>query len=177
LIANCLLACLTIVLCLNDSHLPELGFKLTPVGGWGYWFRLGLQFLLIIIVLCGICGFTWWLYDWPIPLIPVRPSLSIVCHYCVDAPFYEELVFRSLLFVAVVPTVGGRGAIILSGVLFAVIHILRGNPGPDNQIAGFMLGWALLKSRTILVPIAMHSAGNFIAVSTHIACWYFFEAA
>jgi len=96
----------------------------------------------------------------------------VLFHYCVDAPFYEELIFRSLLFVAVLPTIGGRCAVILSGVLFAAIHVLRGNPGPDNQIAGFMLAWAFLKSRTILVPIAMHSAGNFFAVGFHAACFY-----
>ena len=55
-----LLVCLTLVLCLNDGHLPALGFKRAPIQGWGYWFRLGLWFLLAIVTLCVICGTIWW---------------------------------------------------------------------------------------------------------------------
>ncbi len=168
-----LLTGLLAVLCLNEGHLPELGFKLAPVQGWGYWFRIGLWFMLPIFVLGLICAAIWWWLGWTIPMIQSQPSLQALFGFCVRAPVYEELIYRSLLFVAVAPSLGGLGAVLVSGLVFASIHIIGGNPGPDNQIAGFMLAWAFLKSKTILVPIAMHSAGNLIALSVHIAGWYF----
>jgi membrane protease YdiL (CAAX protease family) len=53
-------------------------------------------------------------------------------------------------------------------VLFGLIHVLGGNPGPDNLIAGFFLQWAYMKSGTVLVPLAMHSSGNLIAFSAQV---------
>ncbi|MDB5335879.1 MAG: hypothetical protein JWN70_1498, partial [Planctomycetaceae bacterium] len=168
-----LLTCLLAVLCLNDGDVPALGFRLAPVQGWGYWFRMGLWFMLPIAVLILICATIWWWFGWTIPMIQTEPSFQALYSFCVRAPVYEELIYRSLLFVAVAPSLGGLGTILMSGLVFASIHIIGGNPGPDNQIAGFMLAWAFLKSKTILVPIAMHSAGNLIALSVHIAGWYF----
>ena len=77
-----------------------------------------------------------------------------------------------MLTIAVLQTLGERMTILLSGFVFAVVHILWGNPGPDNQIAGFLLQWAYLRSGTILVPIALHAAGNAVAASLHVASWY-----
>jgi len=95
---------------------------------------------------------------------------------CFYAPLVEEIVFRSLLTAAVYPLIGQRGAIVVSGVVFAMIHVIGGNPGPDNQVAGFLLEWAFLRSGTILVPMAMHAAGNLIAFGIHIASWYWLSA-
>ena len=166
------LAGLLAILCLYEGDLPALGFRLTPAQGWSYWFRLGLWFGFVIGILCAICGAIWWLCGWPIPVHRMPPSLDALIHFCVRAPVEEELIYRSLLVVAVLPTCGTRWTILISGLVFALIHVLGGNPGPDNQIAGFMLAWAFLKSKTILVPIAMHSAGNLIALSAQIASWY-----
>jgi membrane protease YdiL (CAAX protease family) len=52
--------------------------------------------------------------------------------------------------------------------------VLGGIASPENQIAGFLLAWAFLKIGTILVPLAMHSAGNLIALASHVAAWYWF---
>lgn len=91
---------------------------------------------------------------------------------CIRAPLLEELVFRSLLALAVQPTLGDRGTIIVGGLLFAVMHIIGGNPSPENQIGGFLLMWAFLRSGTILVPLAWHSAGNLCVYVGQIANWY-----
>jgi membrane protease YdiL (CAAX protease family) len=83
----------------------------------------------------------------------------------------EEVVYRALLTAAVFPLAGQRGTIVVSGIVFASIHLIGGNPGPDNQIAGFLLEWAFLRSGTILVPVALHAAGNLIALGLHVAAW------
>lgn len=171
------LAGLVAILCINDGHEPLLGMRLAPVQGWAYWVRIAVWFALVVLALLVIFLNVWWLLDLPIALHTTRPEgfLWKLLHMCIYAPVSEEIVFRSLLTVAILPTVGERGTILISGVIFALIHILGGNPGPDNQIAGFMLQWAFLRSGTILVPIAMHSAGNLIAVANQIAAWYLLQ--
>lgn len=170
-----LLLGLVSVLCLSDGDITSLGLRLAPVQGWGYWFRMGLWFGLCIGILAIVCGGVYWLRGWPIPLIQTPPRLDVLIIYCIRAPIEEELIYRSLLIFAIAPTCGTLGTILISGALFGSIHVLGGNPGPDNLIAGFMLAWAFVKSKTILVPIAMHSAGNSIALSTHVASWYWIQ--
>jgi len=46
-------------------------------------------------------------------------------------------------------------------MLFAALHFLGGNPGPDNFIAGYILAWSYLKSESIAIPVLLHSLGNF----------------
>ena len=165
---------LTIVLCLNEGHAPALGLRPTPIQGWIYWCRLALWFAVVIGISAALCTWTWVTCGWELPIHRTPPSVHALIHMCLDAPVSEEIIFRALLTLAVLPTLGERGTIIFGGLVFAALHVLHGNPGPDNQIAGFMLGWAFLKSGTILVPLAMHSTGNLIALGIQIAAWYFY---
>lgn len=166
------LAGLIAVLCLNEGPAETLGMKLAPVQGWWYWWRLAFLFgFWIGIALVAYAGI-WMLLEKESPVIRTYPSLGMLALMCVHAPITEEVIYRVLLIAAVLPTAGQRGSIVVSGVIFAMIHVLRGNASPENQIAGFMLAWAYLKSGTILVPIAMHSGGNLIAFGSQVAGWY-----
>lgn len=169
-----LLAGLTAILCLHDSHAPMLGLRLIPVQGWRYWFRLALLFGAVIAVILVFYFGLWWMMGWSIPVYRYPPRLDLFLFMCVYAPLVEEIVYRALLILAIGQTCGHWGTILVSGVLFALIHVLSGNPSPENQIAGFMLAWALLKSRSILVPLAMHAGGNCFAFASLVAgwCWY-----
>src|SRR5262249_40112340 len=158
--------------CLTEGNSVAFGLRLTPIQGWGYWFQLALWFALIIGIFAAICTGVWLACGWRLPIQRTPPSMSALIHMCVDSPISEEIIFRALLTVAVLPTLGERGTILFGGFVFAALHVLHGNPGPDNQLAGFMLGWAFLKSGTILVPLFMHSAGNLIALGIQIAAWY-----
>jgi membrane protease YdiL (CAAX protease family) len=113
------------------------------------------------------------LYFWGItPLLPQVSTQHLPGYFlfvCIYAPLVEEVIYRSLLAAAIEPTFGSTGTIIAGGVIFAAAHVVNGNPGPDNQIAGFLLMWAFLRSGTILVPLAMHAAGNMVAVMVHVA--------
>ena len=62
--------------------------------------------------------------------------------------------------------------IILSGTVFALAHLVGGNPGPDNFIAGFILAWAFLKSGTLLIPILLHFAGNLCVFVFGVLMFY-----
>jgi membrane protease YdiL (CAAX protease family) len=163
---------LVTILCINDGEAPLLGLKLSPVQGWYYWVRVACWFGLAIALLLAVCSGVFLVGGWEIPTPPKPGNFGLALFWmCCYAPLVEELVYRSLLTAAVLPLAGQRGAIIASGILFAAIHIIGGNPGPDNQIAGFLLEWALLRSGTILVPMGMHAAGNLIALALHVAVW------
>jgi len=167
------LAGLAAVLCIHDGEAPLLGFRLAPLQGWLYWVRTALWFGAAIALLLVVCSAFWILVGWQIPLPPQPTNLAMKLFWmCCYAPLVEEVVFRSLLTAAVYPLLGERGTIVASGVVFALIHVIGGNPGPDNQVAGFLLEWAFLRSGTILVPLAMHAAGNLIAFGVHIASWH-----
>jgi membrane protease YdiL (CAAX protease family) len=171
------LAGLAAVLCIHDGDTSLLGLRSAPIQGWRHWIRIALWFGAAIALLLFVCSSIWILSGWPIPL-PPRPTNLVMKLFwmCFYAPLVEEIVFRSLLTAAVYPLIGQRGAIVVSGVVFAMIHVIGGNPGPDNQVAGFLLEWAFLRSGTILVPMAMHAAGNLIAFGIHIASWYWLSA-
>ena len=162
------------ILSLDQGSSVALGFIPRPVQGWGYWFRLALWFALVIGVV-SLAGFIIFRVNgWTIPIYKTPPSIGMLIVMCIDAPVSEEILFRSLLTLAILPALGEWGTILAGGLLFSLLHVLSGNPGPDNQIAGFMLGWTFIKSKTILVPLAMHSGGNLIALGIQIAAWYFY---
>lgn len=166
------LAGLVAVLCLDQQSPAALGFRLIPQQGWKYWIRIGVWFGLAVLAFAGAVTALIWLMGWPIPIVRQPPSVQTLLFFCVTAPVGEEIVYRSLLVFALLPTCGEVLTIVIGGVVFALIHILGGNPGPDNQVAGFLLTWAFVRSRTILVPLAMHSAGNLYAYASHVAGWY-----
>ena len=170
------LAGLVAILCLNDGAPPSLGMKWQPMQGWRHWCRLALWFGAAVGILVLIYGVVCLLMKKEIPIYRTDPRelSSQLFFMCVYAPIAEEVVYRSLLATAILPTAGYYGTILISGLVFALIHVLGGNASPENQVGGFLLAWAFLKSGTILVPIAMHSAGNLIALASHVAAWYWF---
>ena len=94
---------------------------------------------------------------------------------CVAAPVLEELIYRLALCLPLVGIVGRRWTILLSGVVFAALHFRHGNPGPSNFIAGFILGWAYLKSGNLLIPIILHSLGNLCVFLVNVGVFYWLQ--
>ena len=83
----------------------------------------------------------------------------------VAAPLLEELFFRGFLFEGLRESrLGSIGTVIATSVVWAVIHLQYG-AFEITQIAllGLMLGIAKLKTRSIYVPMAMHSLINLLA--------------
>lgn len=162
------------VLCLNDGRAPLLGLRSSPMNGWRTWCQLGLTCFLGLAALLTAYAGMWWLLGWKLPIYRTAPSLHALFWMCLYAPVVEETIYRSLLAVALAPTIGVRATIAASGLIFAWIHVLRGIPSPENLIGGLILAWAFFRSRTILIPIALHSAGNFFALAGQVAGWYLF---
>src|SRR5262249_51528049 len=93
-------------------------------------------------------------------------------HMCVIAPTVEEAIYRVALCVPLVPLIGGWKTIVVNGIVFAALHFVYGNPHPENLVGGLFLAWAYLRGETIVLPVALHAIGNFIALATQVAGWY-----
>lgn len=80
----------------------------------------------------------------------------------------EELLFRGLLFRLVEERLGTWLSLLLTGVLFGLVHLA--NPDADlwgataiTIEAGFMLAACYAATRTLWVPIGLHFGWNFAA--------------
>ena len=167
---------LVFILCLEGGTAPELRLTSRPVQSWGWWVRLACGFGLVIAVISVVVVGFLWAIGRPMPIPRASPSAlpARLFAFCVFAPVVEELIYRGFLTQALAGTMGTWGLIVTSGVVFGLLHVLYGNPGPDNLVAGFFLQWAFLKSGSILVPMAMHAAGNALAVTSHVVNWHLF---
>jgi uncharacterized protein len=153
----------------------SFGLCFLPLQGGVYWVKVTL--LLGAIMLAIILAASWVLLGvlkYQVPsdyyyLSHKSQILPLFVSMCIAAPITEEIIFRLALCPPLAAKWKPMTAIIVSGSIFAAMHVLNGNPGPDNMIAGFILAWAFLKSGSLSVPIALHSLGNFFAFLYQIA--------
>lgn len=143
-----------------------LGLNAHPIPGWTYWIKATLliggavgTFALLVFVV-------WTLAEWELPRHSIAPRYfwPAFLHACIYAPVVEEAIYRFVLCVPACAVSRPVVAITLSGCIFAALHFAYGNPAPDNFIAGFFLAWGYLRSGSILIPVLLHSLGNFCAL-------------
>lgn len=158
----------------RNGRVDGLGLNYSPRQGWRYWFRFTFWIALVLGVIIAATSAVLWFGHFHVRIARMAPSelRPMAPYMIVYAPIFEELLFRSLLCFALRPTLGIRTTIIVSGALFALMH-WPGNPGPDNQVAGFVLAYVYLRSESLAVPIAMHAGGNAFAVACQVFNWHF----
>ena len=154
------------------------GFRFTPIQGWVYWIRMTAWLGLIMgTILSVFAVIVFGILRCPLPesghyVTHESQVLPLFVGMCVTAPLLEEAIYRLTLCPPVSVVLGPKAAIATSGIVFAGLHVLYGNPSPDNMIAGFILGWAFVKSGTIMVPIVLHSLGNLCVLAYYTAYFY-----
>ncbi len=156
----------------------SFAIRLSPLQGWLYWAKvtivLGAIFLVVLVAFAAVyLGFLH--RSIPLPYLYLSHSSQIwplFVWMCVVAPTTEEIIFRLAVCPPVTAWLGPKTAIAISGVIFGAVHVLGGNPGPDNLLAGFVLAWAFLKSGTLAVPMAFHFLGNLCAFANQVFCFY-----
>lgn len=158
-----------------DGPSRELGLQLRPVQGVRYWFKM-------TAIIAGGVGtalvafFAIWSLVAPLPEIPTlnpgAPLWPTIVYRCVDAPIVEEAIYRFVLCMGLLPVCGRWTTITTSTAAFGGLHVLYGNPSPENLLGGAVLAWAFLKSRSMLVPVLLHSAGNAVVTAVHFAACY-----
>ncbi len=141
------------------------------------WVKLSVIALLGMGCVVTVVLLVVWSLGVPVPIYSTAPSElpSRLISAGVEAPLAEEIVYRGVICVAFVPILRRWGAILLSGALFALLHVRYGNPSPENAIGGFVLAWSYLHSGSILLPLAWHSLGNLVVVGLNVAAWFLTE--
>lgn len=167
-----LLAIAALLLLAGD--LPTVGLTPRPERGWGHWAKVALAAGAAVAVVLGVAFGVWTLLgnDLPLYVTPPEHVGAALLGMCVLAPVVEEALYRLVACAALVAVLGAWGAVLASGALFAGLHFAYGNPSPENQVGGFVLAWAFLRSGTVLVPVALHALGNLCVLAAQVAAWY-----
>lgn len=163
----------------GKARLRLAGIRLRPVQGLGYWLKATLVLGAIVGAVCLLVGGVALLVasgddtsTWAESYMEPGLRLERLLYACVRAPLIEELPYRLGVCTFLVVAWGPRGAILVSGLAFGYLHVIYGNPGPDNLLAGYLLAWAFLRSGSLLVPLVLHSLGNFAALLLQVATWH-----
>jgi membrane protease YdiL (CAAX protease family) len=171
------IAALGILLALVHFDRGSLGLRLRPVQGWGYWVKAGLAIGGIVFAIIGLAVIVLRLgWDLDLLALPAYFSLdwyvSTLLDRLLGAPIVEELIYRLALLAPLLALAGRAVTIVVSGLVFAGLHVVYGTPGPDNLVAGFFLGWAYLKSESLAIPILLHAIGNAAVVAFNLGTYY-----
>ena len=155
----------------------SIGF-VAPRQGWWYWIRSGML-IALAITLTFLLGFGAWVWSGrEVPRLPVAyPSniASDLLAMCLFAPLFEETIYRLAICVPLCASLGPKAAIVVSGLAFGGLHVLYGDPSPEQVLGGFVIAWAYLKSESILVPLMLHSLGNLFVLSWKLLNWYWVQ--
>jgi len=153
---------------------PSLGLGLRVQPNLRYWLKATVVIGALVLLFCVIVFTAIWF------LAPATVQEQLwgapsdfwrwIPHACLVTPLLEETIYRFTLCMVGVALLGRWPTIVLSGLLFAGLHVAYGNPSPENFIAGFVLAWAYVKSENLLVPIALHSMGNLVVGLWNLGC-------
>lgn len=168
------LTAFALIVYLTKGDLKSIGLQSRPLQGWSIWVRTSIKIGLIVAV-CIIVGWgIWCLAGNQIPFVITEPSQFkyLFWYNCIIAPVLEETIYRVVVCVSLVSILGCQKTIVINGILFGLLHVLYGNPSPENLLGGFFLAWVYLKSETILLPLILHSLGNFLVLVGNITAWY-----
>jgi tetratricopeptide (TPR) repeat protein len=112
------------------------------------------------------------LLHWPptiqqaIPLIKyalVANPLAAFSAVVIVGPIVEEILFRGLIYAALERRLGISGAIVISSLLFALVHLQVVYFIPIFCL-GLVLGWARSRTNSLGLPILIHILNNSIAL-------------
>jgi len=153
----------------------SLGLRLSPLQGWWWWLKTGLLLGTFVLVVVAVVGGIALSAGMPLP-----PPVDLAttdwwgwfARSCLQAPLVEEGTYRFALCLPLVALFGRWPALLASGAVFAVLHVLYGVPSPDNFAGGFVFAWAFLASGSLLIPMLLHAAGNLFVIGWQAAYAY-----
>jgi uncharacterized protein len=93
-------------------------------------------------------------------------TLLAVIAAVVMAPLVEEVVFRGVLFQGLKRRLGLWPGAVLSGLLFAIVHVEVSQPVYSSGLffLGVLFAWTMHRFGSLLVPLVAHAAFNGISV-------------
>jgi len=90
--------------------------------------------------------------------------MGVALFLVVMAPLSEELMFRGLFLHRLAEGYGARHAVLGSALCFGVFHLLPWQ-AVGAALVGIYLGWLLIRTRSIFVPMLAHALFNLIPVA------------
>lgn len=168
------LAALAAYFYLVRGDLESVGLAVRPAQGWRFWFWATLLMGLAVAALIAAGLGIWALlgHELRLPTLPPREVGPALVRMCVFAPILEETIYRVLICVPLAACGRAWLAVAASGTAFAGLHLIYGNPSPENLFGGLFLAWAYLKSGTIGVPVLLHALGNLCVLVGQVAAWH-----
>jgi hypothetical protein len=147
--------------------LPEGWFRFNWRGNWILWGLGGyLVALPLVIVVSLINQKLWQGQGGSNPLLPIalegRDSVALAIFFltaAVAAPLFEEFLFRGFLLPSLTRYMPVWGAITLSSLFFAIVHLNLSEILPLATL-GMVLGVVYTRSRNLLAPMLLHSLWN-----------------
>ena len=103
--------------------------------------------------------------------LSLRGKSLLFSFLVIEAPLLEELLFRGVLFGGLTKIMPVWGAMLLSGFLFAIIHVNAATLIP-LWFLGVAFAWLYVRTKTLLAPIAVHLVFN----ATNLLLLLFTEA-
>ncbi|HDR7514724.1 type II CAAX endopeptidase family protein [Bacillus mobilis] len=82
----------------------------------------------------------------------------------VISPIYEEILYRGVFYTFFRDRYGIWGGVLISSIIFTVVHIPTYNTLPVNFLGGVVFAWLYEKTNSILSAMIAHALSNFIAV-------------
>ena len=129
-------------------------------------------FTMLWLGLIEFHGFTWWTDNVNAEVgfqLAVLPVVFFVIYELTIVAWWEELVFRGYFFQNLIAGMGLIWAIIISSLVFGLIHILN----PEGTVLGGLLIalitpqliYAYLKTGQLWLPMGLHLGWNFFQAS------------
>ena len=150
---------------------------LTPLGLMPTFPRLRLFiFFLLLSAFCAVSRYLVRLYFGK-ELWELNPNLNAALvwdgiWWNMKSVLFEELIFRGALFYIIWDKWGPKQAIVISSIAFGIYHWFSyevwGMPVQmaiyfvATGLAGLLYSYAFVKTKSMLIPIAMHFGWNFI---------------
>jgi membrane protease YdiL (CAAX protease family) len=94
----------------------------------------------------------------------VTQFLGVIFFLVVVAPVTEELMFRGLFLHRIGESYGQKAAILGSALCFGIFHILPWQ-AVGAALIGIYLGWLVIRTGSIAMPMAAHAFFNLIPVA------------
>ena len=130
---------------------------------------------VLIVSLASValaCVVVWW--TWPLYAVGLPPDsrmLRAATQSVLVAPVVEEFFYRAVLMGCLFSRSRFWFRVTVSTAIFTLLHWLYGDAHPMYVGAGLAFAVAFASSRTIWVPILLHSVGNASIWLWNVLVW------
>jgi uncharacterized protein len=147
--------------------LPEGWFRLNWRSNWVLWGVGGYLAAFPLVIAVNLANQQIWQgQGGSNPILPIalagKDPIALGIFFftaAIAAPLFEETLFRGFLLPSLTRYLPSWGAICLSGLIFAVVHLSLSEVLPLTML-GIVLGFVYAKTRNLLASMLLHSLWN-----------------